>query len=244
MKVGFVGLGRMGQGMAGRISVRAMTWPCSTPCRRRPRSSRAAGARVAPSVPTSARPRGRRHDARRGCDHPRRGARRRRACASRCRKGAIHLVMGTHGVAIVRALEAAHAKPARRWSRRRCSAAPTSRRRDSLASSPAGPPRRSRAASQLLSVMGRRIFAAGPKPESATAIKLANNAVLGCAMVAMAEGFALVRKYDVQPQVFQDVMVEGLFAAHRLQGVRPEDGRRELRPGRLADHRRPQGRAT
>ena len=49
--------------------------------------------------------------------------------------------------------------------------------------------------------------------ECATAIKLANNAVLGCAMVAMAEGFALVRKYGVMPQVFQDVMVEGLFAA-------------------------------
>jgi 3-hydroxyisobutyrate dehydrogenase-like beta-hydroxyacid dehydrogenase len=29
----------------------------------------------------------------------------------------------------------------------------------------------------------------------------------------MAEGFALVRKYGVVPQVFQDVMTEGLFAA-------------------------------
>ena len=65
----------------------------------------------------------------------------------------------------------------------------------------------------LLNLIGRRIFPAGPRPECATAIKLANNAVLGCAMVAMAEGFALVRKYGVQPQVFQDVMVEGLFAA-------------------------------
>jgi len=65
----------------------------------------------------------------------------------------------------------------------------------------------------LLTVMGKRIFPAGKKPESATAIKLANNAVLGCAMVAMAEGFALVRRYDVIPQVFQDVMVEGLFGA-------------------------------
>src|SRR5574339_369561 len=65
----------------------------------------------------------------------------------------------------------------------------------------------------LLQSMGRRIFSAGVKPESATAIKLANNAVLGCAMVAMAEGFALVRKYDVAPQVFQDVMVEWLFGA-------------------------------
>ena len=33
------------------------------------------------------------------------------------------------------------------------------------------------------------------------------------AMVAMAEGFALVRKYGVVPQVFQDVMTEGLFSA-------------------------------
>src|SRR4029434_11343552 len=33
------------------------------------------------------------------------------------------------------------------------------------------------------------------------------------AMVAMAEGFALVRKYDVAPQVFFDVMTEGLFSA-------------------------------
>src|SRR5690606_38742984 len=65
----------------------------------------------------------------------------------------------------------------------------------------------------LLKAMGRRIFGAGVKPESATAIKLANNAVLGCAMAAMTDGLSLVRKYDVQPQVFQDVMVEGLFAA-------------------------------
>ena len=62
-------------------------------------------------------------------------------------------------------------------------------------------------------MIGRATFHAGPKPESATAIKLANNAVLGCAMVAMAEGFSLVRKYGVVPQVFQDVMTEGLFSA-------------------------------
>jgi 3-hydroxyisobutyrate dehydrogenase-like beta-hydroxyacid dehydrogenase len=65
----------------------------------------------------------------------------------------------------------------------------------------------------LLNAMGRRVFVAGSKPEAATAIKLANNAVLGCAMVAMAEGFSLVRKYGVTPQVFQDVMTEGLFSA-------------------------------
>jgi 3-hydroxyisobutyrate dehydrogenase-like beta-hydroxyacid dehydrogenase len=121
--------------------------------------------------------------------------------------------MGTHGVAVVRQLEAGH-----RAAGQTLVAAPVLGRPDLAASGQlgivvAGPEEAVARATELLKQMGRRIFAAGVKPESATAIKLANNAVLGCAMVAMAEGFALVRKYDVAPQVFQDVMVEGLFGA-------------------------------
>jgi 3-hydroxyisobutyrate dehydrogenase-like beta-hydroxyacid dehydrogenase len=127
--------------------------------------------------------------------------------------GAIHLVMGTHGVAIIRELEARH-----RAAGQTLVAAPVLGRPDLAATGQlgivAGGPDEAIAVCQpLLQAMGRRIFPAGAKPESATAIKLANNAVLGCAMVAMAEGFSLVRKYDVVPQVFQDVMTEGLFGA-------------------------------
>jgi 3-hydroxyisobutyrate dehydrogenase-like beta-hydroxyacid dehydrogenase len=90
---------------------------------------------------------------------------------------------------------------------------------------PGGPEAAVAKVQPLLEAMGTRIFPAGPKPESASAIKLANNAVLGCAMVAMAEGFALVRKYGVDPQVFQDVMVEGLFAstAYKVYGQKMVD---------------------
>jgi 3-hydroxyisobutyrate dehydrogenase-like beta-hydroxyacid dehydrogenase len=121
--------------------------------------------------------------------------------------------MGTHGVAVVRRLEAGH-----RDAGQTLVAAPVLGRPDLAAAGQlgivvAGPGEAVTRCDELLKAMGRRIFAAGAKPESATAIKLANNAVLGCAMVAMAEGFALVRKYDVAPQVFQDVMVEGLFGA-------------------------------
>jgi 3-hydroxyisobutyrate dehydrogenase-like beta-hydroxyacid dehydrogenase len=59
--------------------------------------------------------------------------------------------------------------------------------------------------------MGRRIFYAGLKPESASAIKLANNAVLGCAITAMGEGFSLVRKHGVEAKVLYEVLTEGLF---------------------------------
>jgi 3-hydroxyisobutyrate dehydrogenase-like beta-hydroxyacid dehydrogenase len=127
--------------------------------------------------------------------------------------GAIHLVMGTHGVATIRTLEAKHAEAGQVLV-----AAPVLGRPDLAAAGQlgivvAGPLEAATRVRPLLDAMGRRIFEAGPKPESATAIKLANNAVLGCAMIAMAEGFSLVRRYDVDPQVFQDVMTEGLFSA-------------------------------
>jgi hypothetical protein len=43
---------------------------------------------------------------------------------------------------------------------------------------------------------------------------------LGLATLACGEGFALVRKYDVAPEVFLDVMTDGLFAcsAYKVYG--------------------------
>jgi 3-hydroxyisobutyrate dehydrogenase-like beta-hydroxyacid dehydrogenase len=128
-------------------------------------------------------------------------------------KGSIHMAMGTYGVATIRTLEDAHAKAGQVLV-----AAPVLGRPDLAAAGQlgvvsGGPADAVERCDPLLEVIGKRLFRAGPRPECATAIKLANNAVLGCAMVAMAEGFALVRKYGVMPQVFQDVMVEGLFAA-------------------------------
>ena len=37
--------------------------------------------------------------------------------------------------------------------------------------------------------------------------------VLGCAIEAMAEGFALTRKFGVDPLVFNQVLTDGLFSA-------------------------------
>ena len=128
-------------------------------------------------------------------------------------RGSVHLAMGTYGVATIRRLEEAHAAAGQALV-----AGPVLGRPDLAASGQlgvvvAGHEDAVARCEPLLPLIGKRIFRAGSRPESATAIKLANNAVLGCAMVAMAEGFALVRKYGVQLQVFQDVMVEGLFAA-------------------------------
>ena len=225
MKVGFVGLGRMGSGMAHRIlgaghdmvvfdTVTAQTEPFVK-----------GGARAAASLAE--------------------------VCAGRevvvsmlvedaivlnvvtgkgglrdsLPKGAIHLVMGTHGVATIRALEEAHTVAGQTLVASPVLGRPELAATGQLGIVPGGPEAAVERCLPLLEVMGKRIFRAGVKPESATAIKLANNAVLGCAMVAMAEGFALVRKYGVVPQVFQDVMVEGLFAstAYKVYGQKMVD---------------------
>ncbi len=213
MKVGFVGLGRMGQGMARRLldAGHELTVFDQFPAQATPLV--AAGATAAASVGELAA----RSDivvtmlVEDGAVSN--VALSAGGLCERMRQGSIHLVMGTHGVAAVRQLEARH-----REAGQTLVAAPVLGRPDLAASGQlgivvAGPEAAVARCNELLKSMGRRIFAAGVKPESATAIKLANNAVLGCAMVAMAEGFALVRKYDVELQVFQDVMTEGLFAA-------------------------------
>jgi 3-hydroxyisobutyrate dehydrogenase-like beta-hydroxyacid dehydrogenase len=133
-------------------------------------------------------------------------------------KGAIHVAMGTYGVAAIRTLGAAHAKAGQVLV-----AAPVLGRPDLAASGQlgivaGGPEAAVRTCEPLLQLMGRKTFQAGELPESATAIKLANNMVLGCAMVAMAESFSLVRKYDVSPRVFYEVITEGLFSAPAYKG--------------------------
>jgi 3-hydroxyisobutyrate dehydrogenase-like beta-hydroxyacid dehydrogenase len=213
MKVGFIGLGRMGQGMARRLLDAGHDLWVFDMFASQAAALAEAGAHVAGSVAELAArsevvvtmlvedtaiaqvalgPKG---------------------LVETLPKGAIHLVMGTHGIAVVRQLEAAH-----REAGQTLVAAPVLGRPDLAATGQlgvvvGGPEQGVARIDALVKSMGKRIFAAGAKPESASAIKLANNAVLGCAMVAMAEGFALVRKYEVEPQVFQDVMVEGLFGA-------------------------------
>jgi 3-hydroxyisobutyrate dehydrogenase-like beta-hydroxyacid dehydrogenase len=213
VRVGFIGLGRMGRGMAARLIGAGHDVALFDRQPAAVGALSAAGARAASSIADLCADREvvitmLVDDGAVGGVVLDRGGLRDSLAA-----GAVHLVMGTHGVATVRELAAVHAAAGQTLV-----AAPVLGRPELAASGQLGIVVGGDVAAvsrcrPLLEAMGRRSFAAGVNPESATAIKLANNAVLGCAMVAMAEGFALVRKYDVVPQVFQDVMTEGLFAA-------------------------------
>jgi 3-hydroxyisobutyrate dehydrogenase-like beta-hydroxyacid dehydrogenase len=213
VKVGFIGLGRMGRGMARRVLdaghdvavYDVLPGPVSELAK--------AGARAASSVAEVAQERDvvitMLFEDAIVTDVVLRSGGLRDSLAP----GAIHLAMGTYGVATIRKLSAAHAE-----SKQSLVAAPVLGRPDLAASGQlgivaAGPEPALRRCEPLLEVIGRRTFHAGDNPESASAIKLANNLVLGCAIEAMSEAFSLVRKFGVEPQTFYDVMTEGLFAA-------------------------------
>lgn len=135
-------------------------------------------------------------------------------------KGGIHICCGTHGVGIIRRLATEH-----QGKGQVLIAAPILGRPEQVLAGAVGivvggPAEAIKRCAPLFAAIGRRTFEAGSEPAAATAIKLANNFVLGCAIEAMGEGISLVRKYGVAPEVFYDVMTDGLFAspAYKVYG--------------------------
>jgi 3-hydroxyisobutyrate dehydrogenase-like beta-hydroxyacid dehydrogenase len=127
------------------------------------------------------------------------------------RAGCIHICSGTHGIAALRKLNAAYAQGGQVLI-----AAPILGRPELVTSGNAtvvasGDAEAIGRCQPLFDAIGRRTFHAGTEPEAAAAAKIANNFVLGCAIEAMGEGYALVRKYGVDPSVFFEVMTDSVF---------------------------------
>ena len=114
--------------------------------------------------------------------------------------GSIHLAMGTYRVTAIRTVAEAHAKAGQVLGRPDLAAS------GQLGIVAAGPQESVKQCEPLLALIGRRTFQSGTKPETATAIKLANNMVLGAVIVARTQAFSLVRKYGVAPPVMFEVM--------------------------------------
>jgi hypothetical protein len=212
MKVGFIGLGRMGQAMARRLVEAKHDVGVFNRTPAKARDLVQAGAAAMASLA---------HAARHGeavftmladdaaldevAGQP-------GGLLESLPSGGIHICSGTHGIGVVRRLKAAHAARGQVLV-----AAPMLGRPEVVASGQAGvviagPPGALKRCAPLFEAIARRSIEAGADPEAATAIKIANNFVLGCAIEAMGEGFSLVRKYGVAPQVLNEVMTEGLFA--------------------------------
>lgn len=211
MKAGFIGLGRMGHGMATRLLNAGHGLVVFDPDDKQVARMAAAGAEVAPSLLALAA----------GCDVVLSmlptdeillaAALGEGGLAQNLRPGSIHMVCGTHGVPAMSALAAGHAAAGQVLVACHVLGRPDLAATGKLGLVPGGPAAAVAKVRPLFAAIGDRVIEAGANPLSATAIKIANNFILGCAIEAMGEGMALVRKYDVDPLVFHQVLVGGLF---------------------------------
>jgi 3-hydroxyisobutyrate dehydrogenase-like beta-hydroxyacid dehydrogenase len=213
MNVGFIGLGRMGQAMARRILEAGHDLVVYNRTSEKAEDLGKAGASVAPSVGAACE--GRDAVITMVADD---AALEEVALApggirDALGSGAIHLAMGTHGVGAIQGVGEAHAQAGQRFVAAPVLGRPEVAATGELRIVAGGPADALDACAALFAAIGRHTFVAGPRPESASAIKLANNFVLGCAIEVLGEAFSLVRKYDVPPEVFYEVITDGLFSA-------------------------------
>jgi 3-hydroxyisobutyrate dehydrogenase-like beta-hydroxyacid dehydrogenase len=220
MQVGFIGLGRMGQAMARRLIEAGHDLSVYNRSAEKLRELTANSARPAADIATAAQYGDAVFTMLADDAALEDVAYQSGGLLQSLPSGHIHICCGTHGVTVIRKLAAAHMQAGQILV-----VAPMLGRPDLVASGQAGmvasgPAEALERCRPLFEAIARRTFVAGSEPEAATSIKIANNFVLGCAIEAMGEGFSLVRKFGVEPQVFYDVMTDGLFAssAYKVYG--------------------------
>jgi 3-hydroxyisobutyrate dehydrogenase-like beta-hydroxyacid dehydrogenase len=126
-------------------------------------------------------------------------------------QGAIHVAMGTHGIDSIRALTEAHKRAGQILIGAPVLGRPAAAEQGQIAIVVGGPSAAVRQCQPLFEAMARRTFDGGSEPAGAAAAKIANNLVLACAIEAMGEGFSLAEKCGVSGAVFLDVLTDGLF---------------------------------
>lgn len=127
--------------------------------------------------------------------------------------GGIHVAMGTHDVKVIRSLATAHAQAGQTLLAAPVLGRPEAVTAGRLGVIVAGEPAAVQRCMPVLEALGRRVFAAGNDPGSASAMKLANNFLLACAIEALGEAFSLVEKSGVDSSVFHDLVTDGMFAS-------------------------------
>jgi len=213
LKVGFIGLGLMGQAMATRLVQAGHDVMVYNRTREKLAPLVALGARPAASIAEAAQHGGivlsmlTDDAALAAVAHDPQGL------LASLPRGGIHVAMGTYGVPAVEALEKAHQAQGQTLVSAPVLGRPeavTAGRLGVLAAGEAAAVARVR---PLLEALGRRVFELGSEPRAAAATKLANNMLLACAIEAMGEAFSLVQKCGAPPAAFYDVVTDGLFAS-------------------------------
>jgi len=212
MRVGFIGLGHMGAGMAANLlaSGHEVTVYNRTPGRAHALVAR--GAHAAGRVPDACRGEAvvtmlADDAAVEGVVFDGEGI------LGSLGRGAIHVSMSTIGVALSERLAAAHTNAGQRFV-----AAPVFGRPDAAAAAKlfivaAGAPDALDACSPLFESMGQKTFPIGNAPPAANLVKLSGNFLMATVIEALGEAMALVEKAGVDRHRYLDFLTSTIFTA-------------------------------
>jgi 3-hydroxyisobutyrate dehydrogenase-like beta-hydroxyacid dehydrogenase len=212
MKIGFIGLGQMGEGMAGNLIRAGHELVVYNRTRSKAEPLIAKGARLAADVA----------DACRGDvvitmladDSAVEGvAFGNKSILESLSPGAIHLSMSTISIALSERLTAEHAKANQQFA-----AAPVFGRPEVAAAGKlnivaAGAEAVIKASLPLLEAMGQKVFTIGDRPRDANLVKLSGNFLIAAAIEALGETMALLTRAGVSRHTFADIMSSTLFAS-------------------------------
>jgi 3-hydroxyisobutyrate dehydrogenase-like beta-hydroxyacid dehydrogenase len=213
MKVGFIGLGQMGSGMARNLIKAGHTLAVYNRTRSRGEELQTLGAKIA-ETPAEAAADAEALITMLADD---------RAVEDAIFEpgnviqslpaGAVHISMSTISVALSRGLAAAHLE-----KRQQYVAAPVFGRPDAAAAAKlfivaAGPAEQIERLRPLLDAMGQKTFLAGEEASAANLIKITGNFMISTVIESLAEAFALVRKHGLDPNTFLEVITGSLFTA-------------------------------
>jgi 3-hydroxyisobutyrate dehydrogenase-like beta-hydroxyacid dehydrogenase len=210
-KVGFIGLGNMGIGMARNIA--AAGWPLAVWNRSPEKAAALSAANVTVAKTPAAAAKGAdfvvtivADDA--ALEAVTLGP---EGLLSALGASAAHISMSTVSVPCTRTLAVRHANAERAFL-----AAPVFGRPEAAAAAKlwicaAGPAALVERCRPLLELMGQGIIHFGDAPEQASVVKLAGNFLIGSMLESLCEAFTLLRKNGVDPEPFHDLISRKLF---------------------------------
>ncbi len=127
-------------------------------------------------------------------------------------RGSTHVCMSTISVALAKHLAEAHRKAGQSYV-----SAPVFGRPEAAAAAElfivvAGPGEVARQCQPLFDVLGQRTYVMGEDASMANLIKLSGNFLIASMIENLGEAFALVRKYGINPQQYLEFLTTSLFA--------------------------------
>jgi 3-hydroxyisobutyrate dehydrogenase-like beta-hydroxyacid dehydrogenase len=206
MKIAFIGLGRMGSGMARNLLRAGHTVAVYNRSREKAEALAADGARVASSPADAC------HDAEvvmtmvaddRALEQVVFGS---NGLASALKNDCIHVSHSTISTALARKLTAEHAQRKQGYLSVPVFGRPEAAETKNLLVVAAGPSELVERCRPLFDAIGRQTFVVGTEPWQANVAKVCGNFIIASVIEALGEAYATLRKAGVAPQAFLEIM--------------------------------------